>query len=127
MSLVVEDVSSVYGKLQILSDISISANPGRLTIIVGPNGSGKSTLLKTIAGLTNLIKGKITLDGNTLSGLPSHVIARSGLAYLPQTESTFAQLTVAENFRMAAYTVSRRDFDSRLKDSLDIFPQLRSY
>ena len=127
MSLVVEDVSSGYGKLQILSDISISANPGRLTIIVGPNGSGKSTLLKTIAGLTNLIKGKITLDGKTLSGLPSHVIARSGLAYLPQTESTFAQLTVAENFRMAAYTVSRRDFDSRLKDSLDIFPQLRSY
>jgi branched-chain amino acid transport system ATP-binding protein len=127
MSLVVEDISSGYGKLQILSDISISANPGKLTIVVGPNGSGKSTLLKTIAGLTNLYKGRVTLDGKTLSGLPSHVIARSGLAYLPQTESTFAQLTVSENFKMAAYTVSKGDFNERLKDSLDIFPQLRSY
>ncbi|MDA4124295.1 MAG: ABC transporter ATP-binding protein [Thaumarchaeota archaeon] len=127
MSLRVDEVSSGYGKLQILSDISLDADPGQLTVVVGPNGSGKSTLLKSIAGLCAMYKGTVTLDGKTLSGLPSHVIARSGVAYLPQTDSTFAQLTVAQNFKMAAYTVSKVDFEPRLKDALSIFPQLENY
>ena len=55
------------------------------------------------------------------------MIARTGLAYLPQTESTFTQLTVMENFKMAAHMVAKSDYESRLKDSLDIFPQLNSY
>ncbi len=123
----VEEVSAGYGKLQILSDVSIEAKPNQITVIVGPNGSGKSTLLKTIAGLTNIYKGQVTLDGQTISSLPPHEIARIGIAYLPQTESTFTQLTVAENFKMAGYTVKREDFDERLKKALDIFPKLSSY
>jgi len=123
----VDSISAGYGKLQILTDVSVEANPGELTIVVGPNGSGKSTLLKSIAGLTSIYKGSVTMDGKTLSGLPPHAIARSGLAYLPQTDSTFTALTVTENFRMAGYTVSRTDFAERLKDALGIFPQLESY
>ncbi len=123
----VEGVSSGYGKLQILSDVSMEAAPGELTIVVGPNGSGKSTLLKTIAGLTNIYKGSVSMDGKTLNGHPSHVIARSGLAYLPQTDAVFTQLSVTENFKMAAYTVSKSDYEARVKDSLGIFPQLNSY
>jgi branched-chain amino acid transport system ATP-binding protein len=123
----VDSISTGYGKLQILSDVSLEASPGELTIVVGPNGSGKSTLLKSVAGLTSIYKGTVSIDAKTLSGLPPHVIARSGLAYLPQTESVFTKLSVTENFRMAAYTVSRGDFDQRLKDSLEIFPQLNSY
>jgi branched-chain amino acid transport system ATP-binding protein len=123
----VDGISAGYGKLQILTDISMEASPGELTIIVGPNGSGKSTLLKTVAGLTNLYKGTITLDGKTLNGHPPHVIARSGLAYLPQTEGVFTKLTVTENFKMAAYMVQKSDYESRLKDTLEIFPQLKAY
>ena len=123
----VDTISAGYGKLQILSDVSLEASPGQLTIVVGPNGSGKSTLLKSIAGLTNVYKGSVEMDGKTLSGLPPHVIARSGLAYLPQTESVFTQLTVTENFKMAAYAVPKADYDARLKDSLEIFPQLNEY
>lgn len=123
----VDNISAGYGKLQILTDVSIEAAPGELTIVVGPNGSGKSTLLKSIAGLTNIYKGKVTMDGKTLSDLPPHVIARSGLAYLPQTDSVFTQLSVTENFKMAAYTITKGDFETRLKDSLEIFPQLNGY
>jgi branched-chain amino acid transport system ATP-binding protein len=123
----VDRVSAGYGRLHVLSDISLEANPGELTIVVGPNGSGKSTLLKTIAGLTNLYSGSVSLDGKILSGHPPHVIARSGIAYLPQTESVFTQLSVTENFKMAAYTVGTSDFDTRLKDALVIFPQLEEY
>jgi branched-chain amino acid transport system ATP-binding protein len=123
----VDSISAGYGKLQILTDVSLEADPGELTIVVGPNGSGKSTLLKSIAGLTSVYKGSVTMDGKTLSGLPPHAIARSGLAYLPQTDSTFTALTVTENFRMAGYTVSKTDFADRLKDAFGIFPQLESY
>jgi branched-chain amino acid transport system ATP-binding protein len=120
-------VSSGYGKLQILSEISFRAEAGDVTAIVGPNGSGKSTLLKTFAGLTNLYDGEIRLDDTVLSRLPPHVIARKGLAYLPQTDSVFVRLTVEENIRMAAYTVGAADYPSRLEASLQMFPQIKQY
>jgi len=123
----VDSISAGYGRLQILNDISLEANPGELTIVVGPNGSGKSTLLKSIAGLTSIYKGTVTMDGKTLNGHPPHIIARSGLAYLPQTDSVFTKLSVTENFKMAAYMVSKDEYQTRLNDSLEIFPQLRSY
>ena len=85
----VDSISAGYGKLQILSDVSREALPGELTIVVGPNGSGKSTLLKSVAGLANIYKGSVSMGDKVLSGHPPHVIARSGLAYLPQTESVF--------------------------------------
>jgi branched-chain amino acid transport system ATP-binding protein len=123
----VDNISAGYGRLQILTDVTLEALPGELTIVVGPNGSGKSTLLKSVAGLTNLYRGTITMDNTTLSGHPPHIIARHGLAYLPQTESVFTKLTVTENFKMAAYMVSKSEYESRLKDSLEIFPQLNAY
>jgi len=123
----VDEVSAGYGKLQILNDVSIEARPEKITVIVGPNGSGKSTLLKTIAGLTNIYRGSITLDGTKISGLPPYKIARMGIAYLPQTESTFTHLTVAENFKMAGYTVEANDLKDRLAKALEIFPKLSSY
>jgi branched-chain amino acid transport system ATP-binding protein len=96
-------------------------------VIVGPNGSGKSTLLKTIAGLTTIYQGSVGLDGKNVSGLLPHEIARLGIAYLPQTESTFPNLTVRENLRMAAYTIPATDFPKRLSIALEIFPRLSSY
>ena len=125
--LVVQDVAAGYGNLQILNGISLVARPNQITVIVGPNGSGKSTLLKTIAGLTNIVRGQVLLDNRVVSGLPPHEIARRGIAYLPQTESTFTQLTVAENFKMAGYTVRTKDFEERLLTALQIFPKLYSY
>lgn len=123
----VQNISAGYGRLHILSDISIQAADKEITVIVGPNGSGKSTLLKTIAGLTTIYGGEVRLDGNKISSLPAHEIVKRGLAYLPQTESVFTQLTVAENFKMAGYTVSKKEFDNRLKSGIDMFPQLTNY
>jgi branched-chain amino acid transport system ATP-binding protein len=123
----VEGVSAGYGNLHILTDVSIRAEAKEVTVIVGPNGSGKSTLLKTVAGITNLYQGTITLDGKSIARLPPHEIARRGLAYLPQTESVFTQLTVSENVRMAGYTVPDGEFVGRLKDVTTMFPQVEKY
>jgi branched-chain amino acid transport system ATP-binding protein len=123
----VEGVSAGYGNLHILTEVSIRAEAKEVTVIVGPNGSGKSTLLKTVAGITNLYQGNILLDGKPISHLPPHEIARRGLAYLPQTESVFAQLTVSENVKMAGYTISDAEFEGRLKDVTTMFPQVEKY
>jgi branched-chain amino acid transport system ATP-binding protein len=123
----VDAVSSGYGNLHILNEVSLQAEPRQVTVIVGPNGSGKSTLLKTIAGLTRVYKGDILLEGNSIAGLPPHEIAHRGLAYLPQTESTFTQLTVAENIRMAGYTVPPSEMADRLKSVVQMFPQIERY
>jgi branched-chain amino acid transport system ATP-binding protein len=123
----VDHVSSGYGNLQILDNVSLEAQPNQITVIVGPNGSGKSTLLKTIAGLTNIYQGNVTIDGKVISKLAPHEIARLGVAYLPQTESTFTHLTVAENFKMASYTVKREEIQERTRRALEIFPKLSSY
>lgn len=123
----VRDVSAGYGKLQIITDMTIEASPGEVTVIVGPNGSGKSTLLKTISGLTTIYSGTVELDGTVLSGLQPHEIAKKGLAYLPQTDSVFTQLSVSENLKMAGYTVRKEELGPRLEEALALFPQLRGY
>ncbi|MBO0888562.1 ABC transporter ATP-binding protein [Candidatus Bathyarchaeota archaeon] len=123
----VDHVSAGYGNVQILNDVSLKAQPNQITVVVGPNGSGKSTLLKTIAGLTKIYTGEILVDSKKISHSPPHEIARSGIAYLPQTESTFTQLTVAENLKMAAYTVKKEDLQERMKRALQLFPKLTSY
>ncbi len=123
----VDHISAGYGSLQVLTDVSLEAQPNRITVIVGPNGSGKSTLLKTIAGLTSVYQGQVMLDNKVISKLPPHEIARLGVAYLPQTESTFTRLTVAENFKMAGYAVGRDDLEERTEQALAIFPKLTSY
>jgi branched-chain amino acid transport system ATP-binding protein len=123
----VQNVFAGYGKLQILNGVTLDAKPGEVTVIVGPNGSGKSTLLKTIAGLTTVYEGTIELDKHEITGLASHKIARSGIAYLPQTDNVFTNLTVTENLRLAAYTIDAESYGTRLTRIFQIFPQLSAY
>jgi len=123
----VEGVSSGYGNLHILHEVSLQAVDKEVTVIVGPNGSGKSTLLKTIAGLTNVYEGSINIGGQPITRLAPHAIAKMGLAYLPQTESTFAQLTVEENIKMAGYTIPTEEMPERLEGAMTMFPQIEKY
>ena len=125
--LVVQDLYAGYGKLQILNGVRLEAAQGRITVIVGPNGSGKSTLLKSISGIASVSQGSIELDGVSLRDKSPTEIARSGVAYLPQTDNVFTVLTVKENLRLAGYTVSEKDFPERFSSALELFPQLSKY
>jgi branched-chain amino acid transport system ATP-binding protein len=122
-----QDVFAGYGKLQILNGVTLEANPREVTVIVGPNGSGKSTLLKTIVGLTTLYRGTIELDGQNITHIPSHKIARSGISYLPQTDNVFTNLTVTENLRLAGYAIDSETHRTRLSRIFQLFPQLSAY
>ena len=124
----VQDLLAGYGKLQVLNGVSMEARPNEVTVIVGPNGSGKSTLLKSISGLTTIFGGVITMDGEKdLTNLHPHVIARMGVAYLPQTENVFTNLTTQENLTLAAYTLQGEQAEAREHEILQIFPQLKRY
>ncbi|HUI01682.1 MAG TPA: ABC transporter ATP-binding protein [Nitrososphaerales archaeon] len=123
----VSGLSSGYGKLQVLDGVSLEASPGEVTVIVGPNGSGKSTLLKSISGIATVFSGHVDFDGRDLAGRSPTEIARAGVAYLPQTENVFTNLSVTENLRLAGYTQGRASHDARLAASIQIFPQLSKY
>ena len=124
-SLRLEKVNAGYGKLQILFDVSFTAPPSQITVIVGPNGSGKSTTLKTIFGLTNIYSGSIIFEDRNIAGMPPHRIAKMGIAYVPQTDNVFGKLSVAENLKMATYGMDESEAADRVEEVLEMFPILR--
>ena len=95
----VEDVHTYYGKSHILHGVSLQVGPGEVVGLLGRNGVGKSTTLKTIMGLVQPSQGKVLFDGNAITGLPPHKLARLGIGYVPEDRRIFRLLTVMENLR----------------------------
>lgn len=123
--LVAEALSSGYGKFQVLFDVSFRVYEKEILAVVGPNGSGKSTLLKTVFGLTTIYSGSVIYRGRDITRLPPYVKARIGVAYLPQTDNVFAELTVKENLLMAAYTLEESEARDRIEEVLNLYPVLK--
>ena len=122
----VEGLNAGYGKFHILFDVGFTVAEREILSVVGPNGSGKSTLLKSIFGLTTIYSGSVYYKGVDVTMLPPHVKARIGLAYLPQTDNVFAELTVRENLAMSAYTLDESEARDRIEEVLKMYPILRN-
>jgi branched-chain amino acid transport system ATP-binding protein len=95
----VEDVHTYYGKSHILHGVSLKVGRGEVVGLLGRNGVGKSTTLKTIMGLVQPSRGSVLLDGQAITGLPPHKLARLGIGYVPEDRRIFGLLTVMENLR----------------------------
>jgi branched-chain amino acid transport system ATP-binding protein len=122
----VDDLDAGYGSVQILHQVSMTARTGQVTCIFGPNGCGKSTLLKAMAGVIDPWAGKITMDDDDLTHLPSHRTLGRGLAMMPQGGGVFPRLSVRDNLRIGGYTTrSREKLDGRIEELLQEFPRLR--
>ena len=123
----ISGLNAGYKRLHVLYDISLRFEKDMINVVVGPNGSGKSTLLKSIFGLTTIYSGSIKFNGIELNGLTPYQIARKGIAYLPQVDNVFSNLTVAENMLMAGYTLRREEVEERIEEVSETFPVIKRY
>jgi len=120
----VDCVTSGYGDMEVLHEVSIEVDKSEVVTVIGPNGAGKSTLMKTVFGLLKPKAGEIVFEDKGISGLPPDQIVRRGLAYVPQVENVFPSLTVQENMEMGAFIVSG-DYSERIDEIYELFPILR--
>jgi branched-chain amino acid transport system ATP-binding protein len=95
----VEDIHTYYGKSHILHGVSLEVGTGEVVGLLGRNGVGKSTTLKSIMGLVSPSEGKVTFQGQPITGQPPHKLARLGIGYVPEDRRIFKLLTVMENLR----------------------------
>ncbi len=121
----VEGLTAGYGGPPIIEDVSIKAYRGAITAIVGPNGAGKSTLLKAVAGLIRSSAGKIFVQNKEITGLPAEALVRRGIAYVPQVENVFPDLTIRENLDMGGY-VRKSGVRERIDQLFELFPDLKA-
>jgi branched-chain amino acid transport system ATP-binding protein len=121
----VENISTGYGKKQVLFDVSFEVKQGEIILLAGSNGSGKSTLLKAIYGmLPQWNNGEIIFDGENITGKPTAALLKKGLLYIPQKNNLFEDLTVKENLEMAGLTLVQRTLQQRIENALSIFTAL---
>lgn len=122
-ALVLKDLSAGYRGVPVIRELNLEVRPGEVVALLGPNGAGKTTTLETIAGLNRPISGTVDLSGETISGVPAHLLARRGLALVPEGRALFPGLTVREHLRLA---VGRgRRAGSHEDELLEMLPELR--
>ena len=96
-----EGISSGYGLLPVVREVSIRVNKGEVVALLGANGAGKTTTLLTVCGYLNPLAGDIYFQGSKLSG-PMHRRCRNGIGFVPEAKAVFPTLTTAENLRLGA-------------------------
>lgn len=121
----VENITSGYGDMDILRQVSVMIEEHEIVSIIGPNGAGKSTLMKTIFGLLHPREGSITLAGQEISKYAPHQIVRQRMCYVPQVANVFTALTVEENLEMGAFVLDGSDLEARKQRVYGMFPKLR--
>ncbi|MBR0650484.1 ABC transporter ATP-binding protein [Roseomonas terrae] len=120
----VDAVSTGYGAVQALRDVSIEVAQGEIVTLVGANGAGKSTLLMTICGDPRARTGQVVFEGRDITRLPTHEIMRLGLAQVPEGRRVFPRMSVLENLLMGAQ-VAGHDPAPLLHQVFALFPRLQ--
>lgn len=122
----VDTLVTGYGKKQVVNGVSLEVAPGEIVALIGHNGAGKSTLLKAIFGLLPIWNGAVLLDEKKLSSPEPRELLKSGVAYVPQGNRVFTDLTVRENLEMGGVTLPN---GARLNEGIErvftLFPSLK--
>ncbi len=118
------DVRIAYGRTEVVHGVDVAVPRDGVAVVLGHNGAGKTTLLRAAVGLLRPRSGRVLLDGDDVTGLRPHLRVRRGLAYVPQGQQSFPQLTAGENLRLVAD--GRKDGRARTDEALDLFPALKT-
>jgi branched-chain amino acid transport system ATP-binding protein len=120
-----QGITACYGNITALHGVSLDVPAGQIVTLIGANGAGKSTLMMTIFGNPRARNGRIHFDGRDITEMPTHEIARLGLAQSPEGRRIFGRMTVEENLRMGAEFAGNKDYDREVARVTAIFPRLR--
>ena len=122
----VSGLSSGYGTVPVLREVSLSVKPGEILLVAGENGAGKTTLLRTLAGFIRPDAGSVRLNGAEIAGLPPESVVRAGLRLVLDGHRVFPDLTVLDNLRLGAtLNFDRVRFADGLERIFAVFPVLR--
>jgi len=119
----ISQLDAGYGEIDVLEDVDMSVEDGRITGIIGPNGTGKSTLLKSIIGIADVKDGEILYQGEWLGDTEPSELIRRGITYMPQGDRVFPRMSAYDNLRMGGYVVDE-GFDEALERVYDLYPVL---
>src|SRR5690349_17606264 len=122
--LAVEELHAAYGNIEALKGVDLAVDAGQIVSLIGANGAGKSTLLMTICGRPRARAGRVTFEGKDITGLPTHLIMRRGIAQAPEGRRIFPRMTVLENLQMGATIGDPRHFADDLRRVFALFPLL---
>ncbi len=124
-ALVLTDLFAGYQEVPVVRELNLEVRPGEVVALLGPNGAGKTTTLETIAGLNRPISGKVELSGENIGGTPAYVLARRGLALVPEGRALFPGLTVREHLRLAGGRGAGKGGGRHEEELLEMLPELR--
>jgi len=120
-----EGVSTYYGAIQALDEVSIEVNKGEIVTLIGANGAGKTTMLMTICGSPRARVGRIYFQDQDITQWPTHEIMRAGIAISPEGRRVFPDLTVAENLKMGGFFLSKAELTASEEHVYELFPRLK--
>lgn len=118
------DIEAGYGRTLVLHGVTLPASEG-VVAVLGHNGAGKSTLLRVAIGLIKPRSGRVILDGDDVTAFPPHQRVSRGMAYVPQGQQSFPQLTTMENLQLVAD--GRKRGKVLIEEQLSRFPALAEF
>jgi branched-chain amino acid transport system ATP-binding protein len=121
----VENVQTYYGNIRALGGVTIDVKRGEIVALIGANGAGKSTMMMTIFGSPRARSGKIVFEGEDITDMPTHEIARMRIAQSPEGRRIFPRMTVLENLQMGASLDNLAYFNDDVEKVFHLFPRLK--
>ena len=122
-----KEITTHYGPIRALHNISLQIGSEEIVCLLGGNASGKSTTMKTILGIVKPTSGQVKFNGERIDGLSPHQIVRKGISPVPEARRVFARLTVKENLEMGAFIHRKNhnyDFEAEMEQTFQLFPRL---